>query len=498
MNVLLRADGSTTMGTGHVTRSLALARALKEAGHEARIASAELASALRKRVDAAGLAVERLDDSPGSAEDCKSTARLSDRLGADWLVVDGYQFSGEYRAALKRASGRLMVIDDLGGVIEADTVLNQNPYADASLYPDVAGERLLLGTRYALLQPEYASTSFADASAAKEDGARVLVAMGGGDAHNMTRTAVLGLARMEGAVEVRVLVGGAHPDPSSVESVAVTSGYTVIRDRPSLIDDLTWCHVVVGAFGTSALEYACAGRPLVGVVLADNQVRLAHSLQELGAAVVVGDVASATPRAISDAVEELVTDSEAMRRMAERGRVLVDGRGARRVVSAMETVELDVREARWNDIELVWRWANDPETRSASFSSQSIPWDSHERWFRERMADPDTLLYIGQLRETPIGIARFERHGSAATVSLNMAPEARGRGLAAPFLRLADARAAAAGVRQIHAYIKRSNSRSLAAFQNAGFVQLEGSAGDEPMNAVLLVCSTAQAAPSRR
>ncbi len=46
--------------------------------------------------------------------------------------------------------------------------------------------------------------------------------------------------------------------------------------------------------------------------------------------------------------------------MSDRGRALVDGRGAERVVSVLKKDSLSIRLAQDEDCKLLWEWANDP------------------------------------------------------------------------------------------------------------------------------------------
>ncbi len=47
----------------------------------------------------------------------------------------------------------------------------------------------------------------------------------------------------------------------------------------------------------------------------------------------------------------------------------MDGFGAERVISAIQGANLGLRRVEEADCRLLWEWANEPEVRSASFSS---------------------------------------------------------------------------------------------------------------------------------
>lgn len=124
------------------------------------------------------------------------------------------------------------------------------------------------------------------------------------------------------------------------------------------------------------------------------------------------------------------------------------------------------------DCRLLWEWANLPEVRAMSFETAPIPWESHQQWFNRKLQDPRCYFFlILDAESRPVGQIRLEEEQPGeATVSLSLAPAARGRGLGPQVLRLAAGELfRTTPVRCVHAYIKPDNQRSIRAFQKAGF-----------------------------
>ncbi len=156
--LLIRADASPEIGTGHVMRCLALAQAWQDKGGQATVAMALAAPSIQARLEAEGLGIKRITAQVGSAEDAAQVIQIARQLQAAWVVIDGYRFTGSYQQALKDAGLGLVCIDDEATAEHyyADVILNQNLHADAGLYAKREGyTRLLLGTRYALLRREF-------------------------------------------------------------------------------------------------------------------------------------------------------------------------------------------------------------------------------------------------------------------------------------------------------------------------------------------------------
>jgi RimJ/RimL family protein N-acetyltransferase len=139
---------------------------------------------------------------------------------------------------------------------------------------------------------------------------------------------------------------------------------------------------------------------------------------------------------------------------------------------------LAFRPATDDDAEVLFRWANDPTTREASFDSSPIEWQRHVAWLNQKRSSPGCLLLMAEIGSDAVGVVRFDIDGDA-TVSVTIAPEHRGQGLAARVIRggcrelFARTRARAAV-----AWIKSGNSASLRAFERAGFRQVSDASSD--------------------
>ena len=98
---------------------------------------------------------------------------------------------------------------------------------------------------------------------------------------------------------------------------------------------MTKASLAVTAAGTTCWELACLGIPMVTVVAAANQVPVARTLRAAGASEYAGEVDDALDARLRERVVDLLADDAKRRRMAARGRDLVDGRGAARVARAI-------------------------------------------------------------------------------------------------------------------------------------------------------------------
>ncbi len=129
-----------------------------------------------------------------------------------------------------------------------------------------------------------------------------------------------------------------------------------------------------------------------------------------------------------------------------------------------------LREATLEDSERVWRWRNDAETRRGSFDEREIPLDEHRQWFEATIQRGDRRLYVVLAGGVEAGVVRLDLEGSGALVSINIAPEWRGRGIGKTALTaLAERAFGELGLKQLVARVKARNVISRKAFEEAGF-----------------------------
>lgn len=478
----IRADAGPSMGIGHLMRCLALAQAWQDRGGAVTVVTAPGQSALKSRLVGEGFAVHELEALPGTLADAVET--LATVAAHGWLVVDGYQFRTDYLLALKAGKCRVLAVDDLGAIdLEAaDLVLNQNMQATADLYGGcVAASRLLLGSSFALLRRDFLQER--RIAAGTRDGAArsVVITLGGSDPANVSARVLELLGNVRDLrLQVTVVIGPANPHLASLQVAAAqlqtTHDVTLVTDPPDLPALLARADVAVSAAGSSCWELACLGVPMLLVVIADNQRPGATALAAGNMAIVAGGTRAED---LLPLLRTLITDPGVRRRLSQAAAQLIDGRGAGRVAERMATFPVRLRAATRNDAALLHAWANDPLTRRMSFSTAPIPWETHLPWLTGRLATPDCRLSIGEDENgAALGQVRLDRTATTAALSVGLAPEARGRGLAARLVRVAAVECLHSGwCRLVEARVRPENAASLATFRRAGFTDQGLSAG---------------------
>jgi UDP-2,4-diacetamido-2,4,6-trideoxy-beta-L-altropyranose hydrolase len=292
MKATLIADAGPAAGLGHLSRTSAVAVALRSRDIDVRCLAWGADTAFEKD----GLVWEPL-------------ARSEQPPTGAVTVLDTYEAPAELVSSLA-AQTRLALMHDRD--VPAEAALVTSTVGGGA----PTGALRLDGLRYACLRPSFWGVAERHAPEAVR---RILIATGGGDPTGAA--ADLAEAARSGApgAEVAVLRGpyatGELPD-----------GVVEVRPAPDLLGELLGSDLIITAGGQTLLEAAAAGTPAIAVVLAENQRSQAEAVAGGGAAV----LADPGP-AVAAAVSELAADRDRRAALALSGQELIDGFGALRV-----------------------------------------------------------------------------------------------------------------------------------------------------------------------
>jgi UDP-2,4-diacetamido-2,4,6-trideoxy-beta-L-altropyranose hydrolase len=498
MDAVIRADASIEIGTGHVIRCATLARALCRYGVDVLFVCRPMPGDCCGWLESQGFKVLRLKavelplGSSGTSDDALplKVATISEidelkaaltlhRVPFDWVIVDHYGLDAVWERAVRPLCRRVMVIDDLADrVHDCDLLLDQNLVANyESRYEGKVSDdcRLMLGPRFALLQPEYAEWR---TRVRKRSGAvrRLLIFFGGADFSNMTLRALEALKEVQSdGLVVDVVLGSSNPHRAEIEAMAVTlPNVSVYSDLPSLAPLMADADLAFGAGGTTTWERCCLGLPSIVVTLADNQVSIARELHRLGIVRWLGDAAEVERGAIREVLCEIAAVG-IWADCSSRCMGLVDGAGTMRVVAAIlatDTMPLRFRDARAADAELLLCWANDPVVRGNAFSLARIDMATHRVWLSARLEDRHNCrIYLAESDDgIPVGQVRFDRRYDYWLIDFSLDISFRRLGLGHRLLSMAIARLAREfGTVTLVGCVKEQNSSSLRVFACLGF-----------------------------
>lgn len=332
--IAFRCDGNERIGAGHVARCIPLATAFAQLGWKVSFVGAYegLADWL--------LARAKLDVHSANRDfSCGVSAELYDAA-----IVDSYEIAPESICDLARrlpvttiaeanrcpTCGVLLDyhLDRLEPPNSCPPVSNSRLLAGGHLPAGsrlLSESRLLAGPSYAPLNPALAGIGRAGSEIGK-----ILVTVGG----SLAGRDLLGLIASMSSLafpNADILCAGR----TESETNYVNSDRVIQLPSPSsLVDVLPHIDLAITTAGLSSYELACAGIPQLAIAIAANQRRVVRGLNESCLAPCL-DLTSGDSLAQLPAALEQLRDAGLRRRLAERGRTMFDGQGARRAAIAL-------------------------------------------------------------------------------------------------------------------------------------------------------------------
>lgn len=360
MKVVFRADASLQIGSGHIMRCLTLAAKLAEKGWQSLFVCRPHDGHLIEHIASKGFQVFALskntppkgDGKTGHQawlgcdwqEDAEETKHILLKIEPDWVIVDHYALDGQWESVQRLAHCKIMVIDDLvDRQHDCDVLLDQTLNRKSSEYSGLtpAHTVLLCGTQYGLLRPEFVNLrkQSLERRLSTRGIQNILITMGGVDQFNATLTVLKTLNQLSfcSSFQVTVVLGGLSKNLPEIQDFKSRASFeiTILTNVSNMAELMLRHDLAIGAAGSTSWERCCMGLPTAIVILAENQIDGADALVKENAAYVIGDIAkieSNLPKAI-----QYFSQPNVLQEMAKISSDLVDGLGAERVFSALES-----------------------------------------------------------------------------------------------------------------------------------------------------------------
>jgi UDP-2,4-diacetamido-2,4,6-trideoxy-beta-L-altropyranose hydrolase len=497
VNIVIRADASQYIGSGHIMRCLVLAKALAKSGYCIRFACRRQVGDLFDLLEARGFEVIELvspsdfcvpnDDKDYAAwlqvpwqQDADS---LLTQIGQiDLLIVDHYGINIEWEVYVKaRLACKLFVIDDLVRTHSADLLLDQTLMREVQEYGNISSTRILVGCDHALLADNFPDLR-EKVLDKNEDIKRpkLLLSMGAMDLANITLKVLSVFSHFKKSERpfITVLLSPRAPHYQTVRNFCqINSDWIRFID---FVDDMAELmnsqDVAVGAGGTTSWERACLGIPSIVIPLASNQINSCEKLASLHAAITME--ISEIEAGLSEQYNLLIKKFRAYRRSAL---AICDGLGLMRVLYELKNLlndkltTLTLRKANEDDIEQVFHWQIQPETRKFALNPAVPTWEEHDKWMRLKLACVDHFFYmIDDIKGKSIGVVRLDRLKICEyVISIFIDPTEYGNGYASQALSMIDSIHSRI---TIHASVLKENSASQRLFLAANYKRVSNEA----------------------
>lgn len=494
MIVTFRADASVQIGTGHLTRCITLAEALSRCDECVRITfvSRHILPHLQELIASKGYDLillnnkcesEPIDELPHSEwlgtsqyKDAHDTVSAISNLKSDWLVVDHYALDFRWESMLRSSAKKIMVIDDLADRNhDCDVLLDQNLYHDQETrYKNRISSqcKMLIGPRYSLLRNEFAE--FRNKVKPRENKIeRILVFFGGVDACDYTTKTIIALSKIASChFFVDVVIGSQHPNKKEIESLCIHFGYSCHVQTSKVAELMANADFAIGAGGGAMWERACLMLPTLTIPIAKHQIKQIVDVALIGATCLF-DVETYTSDKIKVHIELLIENSSLRKFLSTKSSELVDGIGAQRVTQELRSeININLRQANLLDEKFLFESRSHPKIRQVSFNKSEFSWEQHQNWFRALLLSSNRVLLIGEYKNKPAGVVRFDLENDSAEISIYLVQDSEFSGLGLPLIKNAEKWIFLnrSEIKTLTAKVIEGNSVSKSFFLKAGYI----------------------------
>jgi UDP-2,4-diacetamido-2,4,6-trideoxy-beta-L-altropyranose hydrolase len=262
-----------------------------------------------------------------------------------WLVVDHYSLDSRWEKVLRPMVGKVMVIDDLADrQHDCDLLLDQTFGRKSKSYASLVQEqcRLLCGSEYALLRPEFERWRAFSLQRRKSGTLEhLIVNLGGVDKDNVTKGVLCALQEcaLPKKCEITVVMGATSPWVDLVnEQARLMSWPTIVKVGVSnMAELLANSDLAIGAAGATTWERCCLGLPTIMLVVADNQLTAAKLLKKTKSVLMLAE-SSSFENGLKLSILRLIDRRSLLSETSNNALSIVDGKGCSRVVDIIATL----------------------------------------------------------------------------------------------------------------------------------------------------------------
>lgn len=320
ITIIFRADGNSTIGMGHFSRTLALAEMLKDDFY----CIYATQSPSTYQIDAIEKVCHDIIDLPANESHFDQFLNLL--KGNELVVLDNYYFSTEFQCAIKAKGCKLVCIDDIHDKhFVADVIINHAEGVKKNQYSAEKYTTFCLGFKYALLRKEY----FINASSINTKQFSCLIMMGGADPLNLNEKIISILNDLQ--LPIAVITGSGGINAYRFNQYKNIVLFKEIGPE-KVLKLMQSAQIGIFPASTVAIE-ACAARlPFICGYYINNQKEIYKGIKENDLAICVGNYLNINPNDLINAYISLTKPDIADKIIKNQERLL-DKKSKERFVS---------------------------------------------------------------------------------------------------------------------------------------------------------------------
>lgn len=462
MNILIRADGSTTLGMGHLYRCLAMIQML-DSKYDITFVCREITGDFEYILTKNNYKLIQISNELEFLDLCDEKKIV---------VIDGHHFPSELYQKVREKGSQIVCIDDLHDKnYHSDVIINQAPGITSTDYSTDPFNYFALGPNFALLREPFlkAANNKRKITSIKS----CFVCFGGGDQLDLTLRTLKIAIKFPAFKTINVVTGSAYKHAESLQ-VFVGNDNSInlfhAIDEYQMAEIMSTSDLAIVPCSTILLEVFAAGCIPISGYFVENQKYFYQNFLSQNAFIDAGNFSeTAIENAVNIALNSDINITE-----------IIDGKSKNLINKCFQLLEniasIELTRAKPEDSEITYKWASDPEVRKWSFNTNPIVFEEHKNWFSEKVKDTNCIYYIARMNNESIGSIRFDLEDNKAIISYLLDPAFHGRGLGQALLIKGCKTFSVLNFKEnqlseIIGYVSKENFASRKVFENIGFVK---------------------------
>jgi UDP-2,4-diacetamido-2,4,6-trideoxy-beta-L-altropyranose hydrolase len=271
--ICIRADGSSSIGLGHLIRCSALAHMLKNE-YTVNFYCKDIPETLIAEFKDNDFGVVRIH------EEDEFLRHLNRQIT---VILDGYHFDNDYQKRIKASEAKLVCIDDLHDKdFVADLIINSAPGIKPQDYKALSFTQYALGLEYALVRPAFLEQSKKSRTVEKIE--TLLICFGGSDPDNLTEKTLLAAREFEAIKMIIVITGATYNSSHTIEMHCRQDGrikHLHNLNEKQMLDAMLISDLAIVPSSTILFEVFSVGMPVISGFYVANQMKLFRSFMKM-------------------------------------------------------------------------------------------------------------------------------------------------------------------------------------------------------------------------
>lgn len=314
MKIVIRAEGGSKIGMGHIMRTLVLAKSLS--------LNNDVCYLCKDSIDNEYGTLKIKDQGFKVIKFKQDILKVLSHLKPDVLITDSYDVDEKYFEQTKKLAKYTAYIDDINLFdYDVDLIINQNVYAEDFYYPQ---KYKLLGLKYLMMREEFRSLQEKHINKQVKN---IMITMGGSDPVQFTKVLVNWVKNSN--FKFHVVIGPSFREKDYFKNLS----YNNIKFyfNANMVNVMRECDLAISAAGSGLYELLACGVPTLDIIIADNQVSSCKKLNDMNMVGSLGWYNNLCEDKFSRELVYLCDNYKLRRERSLRGQTIIDGCGHKRV-----------------------------------------------------------------------------------------------------------------------------------------------------------------------